>query len=42
MACLYRAERRDICRVYETVYKNRSLSYRLFDDPDRGLARPGE
>ena len=38
MACLYRAECRDIYQVYETVYKNRSLSYQLFDDPDKALA----
>ena len=38
MACLHRPERRDIYKVYETIYQNRSLSYRLFDDPDQALA----
>jgi hypothetical protein len=38
MACLYRPEKKDLYKTYETIYQNRSLSYRLFDDPVPALA----
>ncbi|BDQ35053.1 hypothetical protein [Pseudodesulfovibrio portus] len=38
MACLYRPEKKDLYKTYETIYQNRSLSYRLFDDPGRAMA----
>lgn len=37
MACLFNPDFRDIYRVYETAYKNRSMNYRLFEDTDRAM-----
>ena len=38
LACLHRPGCVNIYKIYETVYKNRSLGYRRFEDPDKALA----
>ncbi|MBG0790064.1 MAG: hypothetical protein H0S80_06150 [Desulfovibrionaceae bacterium] len=42
VACLYRPEKKNLYKAYETIYQNRSLSYRLFDGRDQALAWLGE
>lgn len=37
MACLYPPEKKDFYKTFETIYQNRSFSYRLFDDFDQAL-----
>lgn len=38
LACLHRPEKKALYKTFETIYRNRSLSYQLFEDPELAMA----